>query len=401
MNLNKIFFFVSFCLFSFSVFGQQDGYWDKERATKKEITVSARDRIVVKTDDFPVGTTELIYRITLLDENQQLASSLVSVLKSIPDPTGISQGSAGAVFLLSKISGNDKCKYAIFTNEFATKDYQKKGLVNQSCFVQKEAISKDAKRISNTKSSCFNSNTSALWFGFESKNWVMKQKIILEVVPWVNTNLSRGWNLENRKNILSQIKTNEIAKKISNADLFCLCVSEKVQKEFTFQEFQQLLSIEKTKKINDLGTICFGETGAAEKVNSYLRNQVSELIKQKNYGEAISKLQTIINDKNANVSDYQTIGFAFILTKQFDKAIKQLKEGEKLDDTDLLIKLNLAHAYLFKKDFRAAKSIHKKYQSQNVTDSLAWSQKVKLDFEVFKKAGLVSKDFEKVLRILN
>lgn len=401
MNLNKIFFFVSFCLFSFSVFGQQDGYWDKERATKKEITVSARDRIVVKTDDFPVGTTELIYRITLLDENQQLASSLVSVLKSIPDPTGISQGSAGAVFLLSKISGNDKCKYAIFTNEFATKDYQKKGLVNQSCFVQKEAISKDAKRISNTKSSCFNSNTSALWFGFESKNWVMKQKIILEVVPWVNTNLSRGWNLENRKNILSQIKTSEIAKKISNADSFCLCVSEKVQKEFTFQEFQQLLSIEKTKKINDLGTICFGETGAAKKVNSYLRNQVSELIKQKNYGEAISKLQTIINDKNANVSDYQTIGFAFILTKQFDKAIKQLKEGEKLDDTDLLIKLNLAHAYLLKKDFRAAKSIHKKYQSQNVTDSLAWSQKVKLDFEVFKKAGLVSKDFEKVLRILN
>lgn len=401
MNLNKIFFFVSFCLFSFSVFGQQDGYWDKERATKKEITVSARDRIVVKTDDFPVGTTELIYRITLLDENQQLASSLVSVLKSIPDPTGISQGSAGAVFLLSKISGNDKCKYAIFTNEFATKDYQKKGLVNQSCFVQKEAISKDAKRISNTKSSCFNSNTFALWFGFESKNWVMKQKIILEVVPWVNTNLSRGWNLENRKNILSQIKTNEIAKKISNADLFCLCVSEKVQKEFTFQEFQQLLSIEKTKKINDLGAICFDETGAAKKVNSYLRNQVSELIKQKNYGEAISKLQTIINDKNANVSDYQTIGFAFILTKQFDKAIKQLKEGEKLDDTDLLIKLNLAHAYLFKKDFRAAKSIHKKYQSQNVTDSLAWSQKVKLDFEVFKKAGLVSKDFEKVLRILN
>jgi len=43
-----------------------------------------------------------------------MANSLVSVLKSIPDPTGISQGSAGAVLLLSKISGEDKCKYAIF-----------------------------------------------------------------------------------------------------------------------------------------------------------------------------------------------------------------------------------------------------------------------------------------------
>jgi hypothetical protein len=48
--------------------------------TKKEpqqkIVVSARDRIVIKTDDFPVGTTELIYRITLLDDNQQMANSL-------------------------------------------------------------------------------------------------------------------------------------------------------------------------------------------------------------------------------------------------------------------------------------------------------------------------------------
>jgi hypothetical protein len=35
--------------------------------------------------------------------------------KSDSDPTGISQGSAGAVFILSKISGDDKCKYAVFS----------------------------------------------------------------------------------------------------------------------------------------------------------------------------------------------------------------------------------------------------------------------------------------------
>jgi hypothetical protein len=44
---------------------------------------------VIKTDDFPVGTTELIYRITLLDDNQKIANSLVSLLKAVPDPTGI------------------------------------------------------------------------------------------------------------------------------------------------------------------------------------------------------------------------------------------------------------------------------------------------------------------------
>ena len=64
--------------------------------------------------DLPVGTTEFVYRITVLDENQKLTSSLVSVLKAIPDPSGISQGTAGAIHLTSAISGDDKCTFALF-----------------------------------------------------------------------------------------------------------------------------------------------------------------------------------------------------------------------------------------------------------------------------------------------
>ena len=62
--------------------------------------------------------------------------------------------------------------------------------------------------------------------------------------------------------------------------------------------------------------------------------------------------------------------------------------------------MNLAHAYLLNKDFRSAKPIYKKYQSQNVNDSLSWTQKVKQDFETFKTAGLPSNDFDRVLRLL-
>jgi hypothetical protein len=58
--VNKIVFLLFVSILSVG-FAQQDGYWDKERATTKEVIVSARDRIVIKTDDFPVGTTELIY----------------------------------------------------------------------------------------------------------------------------------------------------------------------------------------------------------------------------------------------------------------------------------------------------------------------------------------------------
>ena len=399
MNRKKIFLLLLISLPFEFIFAQQDGYWDKERATTKEIVVSARDRIVVKTEDFPVGTTEVVYRITILNENQQLANSLVSVLKSIPDPTGISQGSAGAVFLLSKISGDDKCKYAIFSNEIVAAKYKESGNAKKACFVQQEAISKDAKRLSLDKSTCLYANSSAMWFGFESKNWIMNQKIILEVVPWVNNRLSRGWTLENRKLIINLCKADDLAKKIPNSDEFCVCVLDKVQKEYKFQEFQKLLSIEKSKVFKDFGKACFNETGASNVIYLDLRNQASDLAKQGKYGDAISKLQSIVVDGKATVLDYNALGYAYIITKQYGKAIKFLKQGEMLDNSELLLQLNLAHAYLLNKDFKSAKSIYKKYQSQNVTDGLGWTQKVKLDFETFEKAGLPNADFEKTLRL--
>jgi tetratricopeptide (TPR) repeat protein len=399
MNIMKVVVVLLICLSFTSVFAQKDGYWDKERAIKKEIVVSARERTVIKTEDLPVGTTEVVYRITLLDENQQLANSLVSLLKSIPDPTGISQGSAGAVFLLSKISGDDKCNYAIFSNDVWALEYKKTGSKKNACFNQEDAVSTDAKRLSIDKSLCLLPSSNAMWFGFESKNWIMNQKIILEVVPWVNTRLSCGWTLENKKLILNQCKISELAKKIINPDDFCVCVLDKVQKEYKFQEFQKLLEIEKSKVFKDFGSTCFNETGASKTFYSDLRHQATDLVKQGKYGEAIDKIVIIVANGKANSKDYNTLGYAYIMTKQYAKAIKFLKEGEILDSSELLIQLNLAHAYMLNKDFKLAKQIHKKYQFQNVTDSLSWTQKVKLDFETFEKAGLPSGDFNRVLRL--
>lgn len=400
MNLkNTIFFFV--IIFSINaMYAQKDGYWDKERATKREIVVSAGSRIVIKTEELPSGTTELIFRITLLDGNQQMANSLVSLLKSIPDPTGISQGSAGAVFLLSKITGSDKCKYAIFSNEGSASAYQKSGTTAKACYEQKEAVSQDAKRLAIDKSACILPNADAIWFGFESKNWVLKQKIVLEVVPWVNNRLSSGWNLENRKLILNQCKSFDVAKKNSLSDEFCVCVLEKLQKEYKFQEFQRLLAIEKSKVFNDYEKACLRDASSSDKLYVDLRQQISDLMRRNQFREAIEKTEIIAVFGKTNAKDFNSLGYAYLMTKQYSKAIKSLKEGQKLDDSELLIQMNLAHAYLLDNDYKAAKTIYKKYQFQNVTDSLSWTDKVKQDLETFKSAGLPSVHFDKVLRLL-
>lgn len=395
-------YFLLFIALQFTIrtFSQQDGYWDKDRSTTKEINVSARDRIIIKTEDLPLGTTEIVYRITLLDENQQLASSLVSVLKSIPDPTGISQGSAGAVFVLSKISGDDKCTYAIFSTDKLATEYKDSGKTLESCLVQEEPVSKDAKRLSVDKSSCLNENSNTLWFGFESKNWIMKQKIVLEVVPWVDKKLSRGWSLDNRKLIIDQCKTSNLAQKMSNSDNFCVCVLDRIQTKYKFQEFQKLLLMERSKVFKDAGDICLSETNASPAISADLRKEASLLMKNGKYGPAIEKLAVIINSGKAAILDYNAIGSCYLLTKQYGKALKYLQDGEKLDNTELLVQLNLAHAYLLNDNYKEAKKIYKKYQNQNVIDSLSWIQKTEQDFKAFQKAGIQNEDFERVLKLM-
>ena len=131
-----------------------------------------------------------------------------------------------------------------------------------------------------------------------------------------------------------------------------------------------------------------------------MRLQVADLIKQNKFGDAIKKTSSIVVNGKANANDFNALGYSYLMTKQYAKAIKSLQDGEKIDDSELLVQMNLAHAYLLNKNFKSAKSIHKKYQFQNVNDSMSWTQKVKLDFDTFKKAGLPSSDFHRILRLL-
>lgn len=384
-----------------TAFSQQDGYWDKDRATTKEISVTAGDRITVKTEDLPTGTTEIVYRITLLDENQQMASSLTSLLKAIPDPSGISQGGAGAVFLMSKVSGDDKCKYAIFSNATFATEYQKYGKTTKACLSQNTPLSKDAKRLTIDKSTCLLADSENIWFGFESQNWIMKQKIILEVVPWVDNKLSKGWNIDNRQTILKQIKTSDLAKKMINSDDFSLCILDKLQGKYKFKEFQNLLSIEKSKAFKDFGNACLSEKPANKSILTAIRLDAQQLFKSKKYDEAIDLLQLgIIENNNATVLDYNALGQYYLYSKQFDKASKALKEAEKLDESELLVQLNLAHLYLLTDEYKKAKELHKKFKNQNVTSKLGWIEKTKSDFIDLQKAGFKNDNFEKILKLL-
>lgn len=388
-----------FLLFPFLLFAQnKDGYWDNIRTTNETINLSAGKRTIIKSTELPDGTTEAVFRISLLDDNQKLASSLVSLLKSIPDPTGISQGSAGAVYLLSTFSGDDKCKYAIFTNEKDALLYQKTGETKNACYVQNTPVNKEAKLLTEN-SSCISGNSKNLWIGFESDNWFMKQKIVFELVPWVNEKLSRGWTVAAKKSVLDEIKQIDLYSSVTNKNQFAGAMLDLVSKKVTYKEFKNLFPEEKQKIFSDLTFVALKETREDKVLSELNRKKITELFNAGKKAEAIAMLESMVSSASKSASDYNLLGKYYILTLQYEKALKTLKTAEIIDDTDLSIKLNLAHVFILTDDFKKAKEIHKRFENQNISADVSWQQQTKNDFSDFDKQGIRNKYFSKILKL--
>lgn len=378
-----------------------EGFWDNIRTTNETIILNAGKRKAIKTADFPVGTTEVVYRISLLDDNQKISSSLVSVLKAIPDPTGISQGAAGTVFLLSSISGDDKCKFYVFTNENDALQYEKTGVASNACVSQEEPVNKAAKLLTE-KSKCMPQGIQNLWFGFQSDNWVMKEKIILEVVPWVNYNLRSGWTVENRKSLLKEIEQLEIAKKVSNKNLFLGNFMEVFIAKYAYSDYKKLLPAEKAKAMDGFAEESLVKSG---QLNSYLemvRSEATKLNFSNKSEEAILKIQKEIIEKNrATAIDYGLLGTFYLSSRQFVKAEEAYLKAISMNPSELNYRLRLAHIYMYTDRVNKSKDLHKKYQQNNLANHKSWIEQTKIDFEQFKNNGFGTENFKKILRVLD
>lgn len=377
-----------------------DGYWDNIRTTNETITLKAGERKFIKTANFPEGTTEVVYRITLLDDNQKTSNSLVSVLKAIPDPTGISQGTAGAVFLLSSISGNDKCKYAVFQQIKDSENYLKTGKTTNACIVQNTPINKEAKLVS-SDSKCQINAVGNLYFAFESDNWLMGQKIVLEVVPWINKKASRGWNAETKNELVTIAQKLEVSKLLSKKDEFYALFIENLTSKYQYNEFKQLISVEKNRAIELATEESLNKSGEIEKFYNTIRAKSLKLFQSGKVDEAIGIINSEFLSKNrATYKDYGILADYYLLSKQFSKAEENYNQGLKLNPSEINFQLNIAHVYMFTDRLSQAKEIHRKYSNQNLSNGKSWKEQVQLDFSDFEKRGFPKDNFKKILRIV-
>ncbi len=397
ISISIVLLFIHLCIFSQS----KQGYWDNVRNTNQTFSIKAGEVKIISSEIFPEGTTEFVYRITILYKNQQISSSLTSLLKSIPDPTGISQGAAGGVFLLSTISGEDKSKYAVFASKIDAENYSKTKKTDKACFVQEKPINKEAKVIS-LQANCFNSNSNTVYFAFESDNWVMNQTIVLEIVPWVDFKLSRGWNANSKLDLLTLCKSQKVVPFLSKKDSFSAQFIERITQKYTRKEFNDLMTVEKNQLVEDITEQILIKTGEIEIHFNQIREEANSAYLKGNTEEAIAILQKdFFAKKRATAIDCYHLSKYYVLSKQFDKAEKTCKEGIALDASEIYLQLELAHIYLFTNRLSEAKTIHEKYKNQNVTASTSWKSKTESDFLLFEKNGFPTNDFKKIIRILD
>ncbi len=381
-------------------FAQKEGYWDKERSTTKEVVLTAGKRILIKTEELPFGTTEFLYRITLLDEGQKLTSNLASVLKSIPDPTGISQGTAGLIHLTSAISGDDKCTYAIFQEAISANQFLKEGTTAKACFDQKEKINKEARML--TSASLCLTNLPNLWFGFESQNWVMNQKIVLELVPWVDYKASRGWDKSTKEELLLLANKQAVIQKLNQKNLFSSVFIEKMTKKYSYREFSDLLQVEKNYAIDTITEESLRATGEIKAYYDIIRDKSYAAFKKGEIEEAITIITIEMLAKGrATYIDYGMLGDYYLFSKQFTKAEDVYVKGVKLNPSEIHFQLNLAHVYLFTDRISEAKAIHKQYAQENLSSGKSWKEQATSDFKAFEKYDLPTNNFKKILRILD
>lgn len=400
MKQEFLFLFLFFLTLLQSVFCQNAmGYWDKSRSIYKEIKLSAGERTWYRID-VPLGTTQVVARITMLGKSQRITKSLTDLLLNIPGTQA--KALAAGTSLTSAVMGDDECSYRIFLNKKDADAYYINKTSTNSCKLG-NSITHEVIYLDRGKG-CINGNATSLYFAFQSENSVLDQRIILELLPWVDEEASKGWTKEIKENMYNVFLSSFTSAGIEKEDAqnVSQCIILKLQSQYTLPQIQNYSEPELNAICERLAEECVEEGGyyeaIAEEEQNTLLEEAEKLAEDGKYGEAADKLMELINSiESPDALYYNELGYNLLLSKQFTRALKYLKEGEIKDETDLLIQGNLAHAYLLTGEFQKANFIYQKYRGQNVDAKTSWEDMVKEDFDAFKELGISSSKFTEIL----
>jgi hypothetical protein len=207
------------------------------------------------------------------------------------------------------------------------------------------------------------------------------------------------WNVERKNAIFYYIlnyligKNNESSQNVSN------CTMQNITSYFTYGQFNSITESERKQIIN-------------EQLNTCLRTEKKlsdEIDQKKQFNEKIVSLKIIDDNKQIaetykkilllgftnNDQIFNTIGWYYLLAKDFEQARYYLKKGESQNPTDLYIQMNLAHLLLMQNKYEEAETLYVKYKNEKINGQ-KFKEIVKADYQTFDRFGILPEDASKI-----
>jgi uncharacterized protein YecT (DUF1311 family) len=123
--------------------------------------------------------------------------------------------------------------------------------------------------------------------------------------------------------------------------------------------------------------------------------------KEKRYEAAVQDLQKAIQLDPTNGEYYIGLGWYQLFNRKPHESIAaSLKALELAPDDAVLIKGNLAHAYLFDNQFDKAKALYLENRVAKINDERSFAQAVLDDFKELEEAGITHPDIQKIKAVL-
>jgi CubicO group peptidase (beta-lactamase class C family) len=130
---------------------------------------------------------------------------------------------------------------------------------------------------------------------------------------------------------------------------------------------------------------------ATGKVTGYYRTMNGKTLEPRHV--KIVRLDTL----KGNEQFFNDIGWSFLENKCFTDATKYLERGMEVYPQALAMKINLAHSYLFNKNYEKAITIYKTHIHDDLNKDFTWKKMMFQDFIFFKNNGLDKAVMDKVI----
>jgi tetratricopeptide (TPR) repeat protein len=95
-----------------------------------------------------------------------------------------------------------------------------------------------------------------------------------------------------------------------------------------------------------------------------------------------------------------SLSFGQLFAQQPSLAMAAAQEALDMDASQLWIRTNLAHAYLFSEDYETAVQIYQQYKDEMISDTQSFGAAVLEDFRLFRAQGVSHPDMERVEQLL-